>query len=124
MISVLHATDLVKSFGDAPVLGGLNLDVPEGSVYGLVGPNGAGKTTTIKIAMNILQPSQGRVEVLGVPSQHLGPADFTNIGYVSENQEMPDWMTIEYLLSYLMPFYPDWDEAYAAELVRQFDLPA
>lgn len=123
MSSVLQATDLVKSFGDAPVIGGLNLHVPVGSVYGLVGPNGAGKTTTIKIAMNILQPSQGRVEVLGVPSQNLGPADFTNIGYVSENQEMPDWMTIEYLLSYLMPFYPGWDEAYAAELIRQFDLP-
>ena len=39
MSSILQATDLVKSFGDAPVLGGLNLDVPEGSVYGLVGPN-------------------------------------------------------------------------------------
>jgi ABC-2 type transport system ATP-binding protein len=123
MTTVLQTVDLVKTFGDAPVLGGLNLDVPEGSVYGLVGPNGVGKTTTIKIAMNILQPSRGTVEVLGVSSRNLGPADFRNIGYVSENQEMPDWMTIDYLLSYLKPFYPRWDDGYAAELVRQFDLP-
>jgi ABC-2 type transport system ATP-binding protein len=42
---------------------------------------------------------------------------------VSENQEMPEWMTVEYLLAYLKPFYPTWDDARAAQLIRQFDLP-
>lgn len=123
MTGVLRATQLSKSFHGTPVLAGLNLEVPESSVYGLVGPNGAGKTTTIKIAMNILQAGAGEVEVLGVSSRRLGPEDFTRIGYVSENQEMPEWMTVEYLLSYLKPFYPSWDDAFATELVRQFDLP-
>jgi ABC-2 type transport system ATP-binding protein len=61
--------------------------------------------------------------VLGVDSRRLGPAEFAKIGYVSESQEMPEWMTREYFLSYLKPFYPTWDDARASELVRQFDLP-
>jgi ABC-2 type transport system ATP-binding protein len=111
------------SFRNVQVLNGLNLNVQEGSVYGLVGPNGAGKTTTIKVLMNIHKASSGRAEVLGVDSRKLGPVDFARIGYVSENQEMPDWMTVEYLLAYLKPFYPTWDDVRAAELMKQFDLP-
>jgi ABC-2 type transport system ATP-binding protein len=105
------------------VLDRLNLELAEGSIYGLVGPNGAGKTTTIKMLMNILQPTEGHALVLGQDSRRLGPRDFEQIGYVSENQEMPDWMTVGYLMSYLKPFYPAWDDARAADLLRQFDLP-
>lgn len=123
MNDVVTATDLVKHFRKVPVLDGLSLSLPEGSVFGLAGPNGAGKTTTIKILMNILRPSSGRAKVLGFDSRALGPEAFANIGYVSENQEMPDWMTIEYLLAYLRPFYPSWDDTRAQQLVRAFDLP-
>jgi ABC-2 type transport system ATP-binding protein len=123
MSDVICATDLVKRFRNVRVLDGLNLNVPEGSVFGLAGPNGAGKTTTIKILMNIVRPTAGHAEVLGVDSRALGPAALANIGYVSENQEMPEWMTVEYLLAYLKPFYPAWDDARARQLVRQFDLP-
>jgi ABC-2 type transport system ATP-binding protein len=105
------------------VLRGLDLDVPAGSIYGLLGPNGAGKTTTIKVLMNILGPSGGRSEVLGKDSRRLGPGDFTRIGYVSENQEMPEWMTVGYFLDYLSGFYPAWDRSLADELARTFQLP-
>ncbi len=84
MSDVISATDLVKRFRNVPVLDGLNLTVPEGSVFGLAGPNGAGKTTTIKILMNILRPTSGHAEVLGVDSRRLGPEALANIGYVSE----------------------------------------
>jgi ABC-2 type transport system ATP-binding protein len=123
MSSALCVQDLVKRFRNLTVLDGLNLDVPEASVFGLIGPNGAGKTTTIKILMNILKATSGRTEVLGADSRHLCPSDLKHIGYVSENQEMPEWMTVEYFLAYLKPFYPAWDEARAGELVRQFNLP-
>jgi ABC-2 type transport system ATP-binding protein len=89
MSDMVCATDLVKRFRNVAVLDGLNLAVPEGSVFGLAGPNGAGKTTTIKILMNILQPTSGRAEVLGIHSCALGPEGLAQIGYVSENQELP-----------------------------------
>ncbi len=119
----IRTYNVSKQFRRARVLEGLCLDVPEGSIYGLVGPNGAGKTTTIKVLMNILRPSGGRSEVLGTDSLRLSPREFARIGYVSENQEMPDWMTVGYFMNYWRHFYPTWDPALAAELVRQFDLP-
>jgi ABC-2 type transport system ATP-binding protein len=121
--AVISANNLSKRFRKLRVLDDLNLDVPAGSVFGLIGPNGAGKTTTIKILMNILKASSGEVEVLGVDSRKFGPPQFAEIGYVSENQEMPEWMTVEYFLAYLKPFYPSWDDARAGELMNQFNLP-
>jgi ABC-2 type transport system ATP-binding protein len=123
MSAVISATGLSKHFRKAEAVAGLDLEVPEGSIFGLIGPNGAGKSTTIKVLMNIHKPSAGRAEVIGVDSRRLGPAEFAKIGYVSENQEMPDWMTVDYFLAYLKPFYPTWDDARASELLRQFDLP-
>jgi ABC-2 type transport system ATP-binding protein len=106
-----------------PVLSDLTLDVPAGSVFGLIGSNGVGKTTTIKILMNILKADAGEARVLGVPSRRLGPMEFQKIGYVSENQQLPGWMTIDYLLGYLQPFYPSWDAGHASVLLEQFNLP-
>jgi ABC-2 type transport system ATP-binding protein len=123
MTDILRTIDLSKRFRSTVVLDHLNMAVPEHSVFGLVGPNGVGKTTTIKILMNILQSSEGTAELFGRDSRQLSPQDFTQIGYVSENQQMPEWMTVEYFMNYLKPFYPNWDSARATELLRQFDLP-
>ena len=81
------------------------------------------KTTAIKILMNLQRASAGTACVLDCESARLGPAQFARIGYVSENQKLPDWMTVEYFMNYLRPFYPTWDDRLAAELIRQFDLP-
>ncbi|HEY6988183.1 MAG TPA: ABC transporter ATP-binding protein, partial [Bryobacteraceae bacterium] len=87
-------------------------------------PNGAGKSTTIKILMNIHKASGGRAEVFGRDSRKISPRrDLTRIGYVSENQEFPEWMTVGYFMAYLKPFYPSWDDERAEELLRQFELP-
>jgi ABC-2 type transport system ATP-binding protein len=123
MNDILRTIDLSKRFPKTVVLDHLNMIVPEHSVYGLVGPNGAGKTTTIKILMNARQPTEGTAEVFGRDSRRLSAHDFMQIGYVSENQQMPEWMTVEYFMNYLKPFYPDWDVARAQELLRLFELP-
>ena len=123
MNCAIRTLDLSKKFRSRPVLDRLALEVPDGSIYGLVGPNGAGKTTTVKVLMNIFRLTAGRAEVLGADSRRLSPREFAQIGYVSENQEMPGWMTVGYFLDYLSHFYPTWDRSLAAELVRQFQLP-
>jgi ABC-2 type transport system ATP-binding protein len=122
-MSVIRTRELSKSFGRTHAVEKLSLDIAEGSIFALVGPNGASKTTAIKTLMNILRPSAGSAEVLGTDSRRLGPAQFAQIGYVSENQELPLWMKVNYFMSWLKPFYPDWDDAWAEELLRQFDLP-
>jgi ABC-2 type transport system ATP-binding protein len=123
MSAAIFAMGLSKRFRNVQVLNGLNLDVPEGSIFALIGPNGAGKTTTIKILMNFIQATSGSAQVLGVYSRNIRPENLTEIGYVSENQEMPEWMTVGYLLAYLKPFYPNWDDTCVDELVRRFELP-
>jgi ABC-2 type transport system ATP-binding protein len=123
MSDPIRIAGLTRKFRRTPVLKGIDLAVPREAVFALIGPNGAGKTTTIKILMNILRPTSGDAEILGIDSRRLAGCDFTRIGYVSENQEMPDWMTVDYFMRYLRPFYPAWDDDLAAELVRRFNLP-
>jgi ABC-2 type transport system ATP-binding protein len=123
MSYAIRAFGLTKRFHRTPVLDGFDFEAPEGSIYALTGRNGAGKTTAIKILMNILAPGGGRCEVLGADSRRLGPRELAQIGYVSENQKMPGWMTVGFFLEFLRPFYPKWDTALESELVAQFQLP-
>jgi ABC-2 type transport system ATP-binding protein len=65
MPDAIVAKDLVKKYGDVVALDGLELSVPEGTVFGLVGPNGAGKTTTVRILTTLLKPDSGHATVSG-----------------------------------------------------------
>jgi ABC-2 type transport system ATP-binding protein len=123
MNPAIRTQSLSKRFGRTVAVDGLDLAVPEGAIYAMVGTNGAGKTTIIKLLMNIFPPTAGRAEVLGIDCRKLAGKAFNRIGYVSENQEMPDWMTAGAMLDYYRPFYPTWDRALEQQLVRQFDLP-
>jgi ABC-2 type transport system ATP-binding protein len=124
MTHPIRTEHLSKNFRRTGALADVTLHVPQGAIYALVGPNGAGKTTALKVLMNIHRPTAGTSEVLGVDSRRLSPAEFRQIGYVSENQEMPDWMTVDYYLHYLSNFYPAWDRTLADDLVRQLQLPS
>jgi ABC-2 type transport system ATP-binding protein len=123
MNPTIRTENLSKRFGRTPAVDSVSVAVPEGAIYALVGANGAGKTTLIKLLMNILRPTAGSAQVLGMDSAALGGNSFSRIGYVSENQELPDGMTVGGMLDYFRPFYPSWDRALEAQLVRQFDLP-
>ena len=120
---MIRVKDLWKKFGRYEALQGLSFSVPEGSAFALIGANGAGKTTTIKILMNILQASHGSTEVLGVDSRRLSPKQFEQIGYVSENQDMPGSLTVSEYIDYLRPFYAGWDRDLEASIRRRLRLP-
>jgi ABC-2 type transport system ATP-binding protein len=124
MANAIAIENLTKHFRHVAALNGLNMAVPEGSIFGLVGPNGAGKTTAIKIVMNILHATSGRAQVLGWDSRDLAGSAFCSIGYVSENQKLPEWMRVTDFLAYVRNFYPTWDCELENDLVKKFDLPA
>jgi ABC-2 type transport system ATP-binding protein len=123
MDHVIATEGLTRRFGRLEAVDHLTLHVPAGSIFGLIGPNGAGKTTTLKLLMNIIRPTAGRAHVLGVDSQRLGPAELAQIGYVSENQRMPDWMTVQQLLDFCKPLYPSWDDRLSTRLIEVMALP-
>ncbi len=123
MNAIIQTRELSRRFGRTEAVRNLSLDVPRGSIFALMGPNGAGKTTTIKMLLNMVRPTGGRATVLGTESTRLGPPQFTRIGYVSENQELPDWMSVQDLIDFCRPMYPSWDQDLCRQLTRQFDLP-
>jgi len=120
---MVQTKNLCKNFGRFGALRGLTLNVPEGSAFALLGANGAGKTTTIKVLMNLLQPTAGSAVVLGVDSRRISPRELAQIGYVSENQQMPEGMTVAAYIRYLRPFYATWDCALESQMLRNLRLP-
>ena len=122
MTNAIETADLARRFGRLEAVNGLSLQVPAGSIFALIGPNGAGKTTTIKLLMNLLRPTAGSARVLGVDSRRLQPQQLQRIGYVSENQRLPDWMTPGELFDYCRPLYPAWDDALCRTLQRELGL--
>jgi ABC-2 type transport system ATP-binding protein len=122
-MNIIETTQLSRRYWRMEAVHDLTLAVPTGSVFALLGPNGAGKTTTIKVLMNLLRPTAGEARVLGVDSRRLGERELAQIGYVSENQQLPLWMTVRQLLDYCRPFYPTWDTDLEKKLLRQFELP-
>lgn len=123
MTAVIQTHALTKIFRKVCALDQLSLSVPEGAMYALVGPNGAGKTTSIKVLMNLIAATSGTAEVLGLDSRQIRGKSYAQIGYVSENQDIPEWMKVGALLEYTHDFYPTWDRALEDSLVKQFELP-
>jgi len=82
MPSAIVTRALSKSFGDIVALDGLDLDVPAGTVFGLLGPDGAGKTTAVRLLLGLLLPSYGSIEILGEVLRDPGDAVLANVGAI------------------------------------------
>ncbi len=103
---IIETHDLWKTYGRFDALRGLNLAVPQGSVFALLGANGAGKTTAIKALLNIVEPTRGSARVLGVESRAIGPRVLGQIGYVSESQVFPARLRVDEFFRYVRAFSP------------------
>jgi ABC-2 type transport system ATP-binding protein len=119
----IECEGLGKRFGRYAAVRDLSLRVPAGSAFALIGTNGAGKTTTLRMLVNILQPDSGAARVLGVDSRRLAREDFERIGYVSENQALPERLTVAQYFDYLRALYSKWDADLERTLRRELDLP-
>jgi ABC-2 type transport system ATP-binding protein len=123
MDPVIQIKDMSCRFGNVEAVRNLTLEVPTGSIYAFLGTNGAGKTTTIKTLLNLIKPTSGSARILGVDSTQVGTRELAQIGYVSENQELPEQLTVKQLVDYCRPLYPAWDETLCLKLVAKFALP-
>jgi ABC-2 type transport system ATP-binding protein len=128
--AVIRVSDLVKFYRDQAALKRLSLEVPEGSVFGLLGENGAGKTTTIRILLGLTMADAGNVEVLGLDPARQGLDVRRRVGYVPEVPALYDWMRVSEIGWFAAGFHPDpvggaaaFQERYNG-LARGFDLPA
>jgi ABC-2 type transport system ATP-binding protein len=113
---------LSRRFGAKLALDDISLTVPAGTVMGLVGENGAGKTTLIRHVLGVLKAESGSVRVFGMDPVTEPVKVLSQIGYLSEEPDLPGWMRVHELIRYVAAFYPTWDPAYANQLQQDFKL--
>jgi len=119
---VIEIRKLSRTFGAMKALDDISLSVSRGGVFGLIGGNGAGKTTLIKHILGMLKAQYGHVRVFGLDPVDNPVGTLGRIGYLSEDRDLPDWMTVRELMNYTQAFFPSWDENYAEQLREMFDL--
>lgn len=121
MADAIRASALRYRAGDFR-LRGLDLTVPEGSVYGFLGPNGSGKSTTIRLLMGMLKPTGGTIDVLGARVPDSMPRILSRTGYVPERPHLYPTFTVGETLAYHAAFFQAWDERWATEMLSRFSL--
>jgi ABC-2 type transport system ATP-binding protein len=102
----------------------IDLSLPEGQIMGLVGVNGAGKSTLLRILTGLTLADSGEIQVLGhaMPAQQV--AAKRDMGFASEDMRLYKGRDLRWHMDLIRSIYPTWDEAYAIDLLKRFDLRA
>jgi ABC-2 type transport system ATP-binding protein len=118
MTAVLRAEQLTKRFGRRTALSECTLEVPAGRVVGLVGPNGAGKSTLLNLAVGMLAPSAGTIEVLG----ERPASGMEKVGFVAQDTPTYAGLSIDEHLEFGERLNPGWDAGLARDRVARLGL--
>jgi ABC-2 type transport system ATP-binding protein len=118
-ISLEHVT---RHFGSTTAVDDLSLRVEKGKVFGFIGLNGAGKSTAIRMMVGLLKPHRGEISVAccRIPTERNQMK--AKVGYVPDRCNVYSWMRVAEAIDFCRTFYPKWDDARIARLVKMFDL--
>src|SRR5204863_551326 len=122
---IIETTDLRKAYDGVEAVRGLNGRVPAGSIFGFLGRNGAGKTTTIKVLLGMARPTSGHIRVFGLPVDATGPSVEIRrrTGFVSDEKDLYDYMTVNEMVRFTAAFFPRWRSELEQRYLRAFELP-
>lgn len=120
--SVVSMRNLSKRFKKIQALDQIHLDIPTGAIIGLVGANGAGKSTLLRHMIGLYLPDEGQCSTFEMPAAKLGAKELGRIGYVHQEGELLDWMTVKQLIRYVSVYYKNWDHAIEEKYVEDFDI--
>jgi len=123
--AAIEAEGLVKHYGQTKALDGLDLRVPQGTVYGLLGPNGAGKTTAVRVLATLLRPDRGQARVLGHDVVAEAAAVRRTIGLTGQYAALDEYLTGQanlIMIGELSRLTAKAARRRADELLEQFDL--
>lgn len=115
MQNVLETHNLRKEYFRKIALDGIDIEIPQGKIVGLLGPNGSGKTTFLKIAAGILRSSKGEILICG---QEPGVYTKSIVSYLPDKRYLYKWMKIKDSLDFFKDFYNDFDINKANEMLE------
>lgn len=115
---------LRHSYEAHPALRGVDLQVRQGTVLGLIGRNGAGKSTLIRALLGLLMPEAGSAWVLGEPALQLTDRVKERLAYVPQQPEVFPWLTAEQMLRFVGQFFPRWDASFAKDTLSRWSIPS
>jgi ABC-type multidrug transport system ATPase subunit len=121
-MNIIETKALVRYFLTTPAVDGLDLEIPKGSIFGLLGENGSGKTTTIKMMMGLLVPNEGEVRVFDTNPLLMPQAMRARIGYVADEMGLPSWMKLHEAMDLHASFFEHWDREEAKRLMEVYEL--
>jgi ABC-2 type transport system ATP-binding protein len=121
MSFVIEASGLGKQYGRRWALRDCTVAIPAGRVVGLVGPNGAGKTTLLHLAVGLIEPTSGSINVLGA-SPADGPRQLARVGFVAQDTPVYARLSVAQHLRMGAWLNPGWDREMAESRVRQLGL--
>lgn len=102
---VLAASSVSKIFDSGDGIHGIDLTVPPGTIVGFIGPSGSGKTTAVRLMTGILEPTQGRLSVLGEIPSHFDPATRQRLGYMPQHSVLYPNLSVWENLNFLASLY-------------------
>ncbi len=118
---MIEIQGLKKSFGDIAAVASLSLEIPTGSIFGLVGTNGAGKSTLLRILAGVYQPDAGTVRIDGAPVYENMDVK-RSLFYISDDVYYFHSSNMEDMRAYYKCVYPDFSDAVFTGLAHAFDL--
>ena len=112
---------LTKHYGDVKALQDLDLEITKGEIFGFLGPNGSGKTTTMRTILDLIRPTSGTAEIMGLDSHDDALAIRQHIGYVPGDLALYPKLTGRELLTYFANLRGGVDWSYVDALADRFD---
>ncbi len=122
-MKIFEFDSVSRGYGSGDVLSRISFGVDRGEVIGLLGRNGAGKTTLIHLVMGMLAPREGEVKVFGMDPRQDPVEVKSRIGYVAEDQELPDFLKVREVIAMYSQLFEGWDDSMARDLIKRFELP-
>jgi len=111
-----------KRFGKIKALDDINLQIYSGRIIGLLGANGAGKSTLLRNIIGLYLQDEGECITFGSEAKKLGPKELARIGYVHQEGELLDWMTVRQLIRYVSAYYQSWSRELEEKYIEDFEI--
>ena len=120
--AIVKIHGLSKKFKHIQALDNVDLEIRRGSIIGLLGANGAGKSTLLRHIIGLYLPDAGACTTFGCDAAKLEPKELARIGYVHQEGELLDWMTVKQLIRYVSTYYPNWNTELEQRYIADYEI--